>query len=49
MALTRRGAIVTNDGGLPNSSTLQLGLKHLNDYIVKKRNFYKPKVVGTDY
>lgn len=49
MALTRRGAIVTNDGGLPNSSTLQLGLKHLNDYIVKKRNFYKPKVLGTDY
>ena len=49
MALTRRGAIVTNDGGLPNESTLKLGLKHLNDYIVKKRNFYMPKVVGNDY
>jgi hypothetical protein len=49
MALTRRGAVVTNDGGLPNESTLKLGLKHLNDYIVKKRNFYMPKVVGNDY
>ena len=49
MALTRRGAIVTNDGGLPNESTLKIGLKHLKDYIVKKRNFYMPKVVGTDY
>jgi len=49
MALTRRGAVVTNDGGLPNESTLKLGLKHLDDYIVKKRNFYMPKVVGNDY
>ena len=49
MALTRRGAVVTNDGGLPNESTLKLGLEHLNDYIVKKRNFYMPKVVGNDY
>ena len=49
MALTRRGAIVTNDGGLPNESTLNIGLKHLNDYIVRKRNFYMPKVVGNDY
>lgn len=49
MALTQRGAIVTNDGGLPNESTLKLGLKHLQDYIVKTRNFYTPKVVGRDY
>jgi len=49
MALTRRGAIVTNDGGLPNEGTLKTGLKHLNDYIGEKRNFYMPKVIGNDY
>jgi glycerol-3-phosphate O-acyltransferase len=48
MALTKRGAIVAADGGLPNQSTLKIGLKHLEDYIVKKRNIYKPKVTAQD-
>lgn len=48
MALTKRGAIVAADGGLPNQSTLKIGLKHLEDYIIKKRNIYKPKVTPQD-
>ena len=49
MALAQRGAIVTTDGGLPSQNTLKIGLKHLDDYIVQKRNIYMPKVVEGSY
>ena len=49
MALAQRGAIVTNDGGLPHENTLKTGLKHLEDYIEKKRNIYTPKSVNGNY
>jgi len=48
MALNNRGAIVASDGGLPHLNILNTGLKHLEDYIVKKRNIYKPKVSMKD-
>jgi hypothetical protein len=44
MALNQRGAIVATDSGLPSMNTLNIGLKHLEDYIVQKRNIYMPKV-----
>ena len=51
MALLQRGAHLS-DSGLPDSSTLKIGLKHLNDYLVKKRDILMPKVIhgpqGTD-
>ena len=49
LALNQRGAVVATDGGLPNSNTLKIGLKHLEDYIVLKRNFYLPKVSEGNY
>jgi len=49
MALHQRGAIVTTDGGLPSDNTLKIGLKHLEDYIVMKRNIYMPKVEEGSY
>ena len=49
MALNQRGAVVATDGGLPHQNTVQLGLKHLEDYIIHKRNIYKPKVAENGY
>jgi len=49
MALSQRGAIVQTDGGLPNKNTMETGLKHLNDYIIHKRNIYKPNVRENEY
>lgn len=49
MALNQRGAIVATDGGLPHLNTLNSGLKHLEDYIVLKRNIYMPKVSEGNY
>jgi len=49
MALSQRGAIVATDGGLPHQNTVTLGLKHLEDYIVLKRNIYKPRVSEGEY
>lgn len=44
LILQQRNAIVTSDGGLPTATTLKAGLKHLDDYIMKKRNMYMPRV-----
>ena len=49
MILNQRGAIVATDSGLPSSNTLNIGLKHLNDYIQLKRNYYLPKIVNGSY
>lgn len=49
LALNQRGAVVATDGGLPHENTVKIGLKHLEDYIVLKRNIYKPKVSEGDY
>ena len=48
MALVQRGAKLS-DSGLPDSTTLTIGLKHLRDFLVKKRDIIMPKVTfGTD-
>ena len=48
MACLQRGAKLS-DSGLPYSTTVKEGLKHLSDYLVKKRDVYMPKVIrGTD-
>lgn len=44
LAILQRGGIVSNESGLPSKTTIDIGLKHLDDYIVKKRNMYFPKV-----
>ena len=49
MALNQRGAVVATDGGLPHLNTVQIGLKHLEDYIIHKRNIYKPRVSEGEY
>jgi glycerol-3-phosphate O-acyltransferase len=49
MGLTKRGVVCATDGGLPNESTVQIGLKHLNDYIIHKRNIYMPHVSEGNY
>lgn len=49
MALNQRGAVVTTDSGLPNEQTLKIGLYHLKDYIVHKRNIYMPQVSEGNY
>lgn len=43
MACLQRGAKLS-DSGLPDSTTMKIGLKHLNDYIIKKRDILMPKV-----
>lgn len=40
---------MATDGGLPHLNTVQIGLKHLEDYIIHKRNIYKPKVSEGEY
>ena len=42
MALIQRGAILS-DSGLPDETTLRLGLKQLDEFILKKRDVLKPK------
>lgn len=49
MALGQRGAVIASDGGLPNQNTLKIGLKHLEDYIVLKRNIIMPKTSEGNY
>lgn len=49
MAVARRGAPVTTDGGLPSERTVKTGLKHLEGYISLKRNIYTPKTSPDDY
>ena len=47
MALVQRGATLS-DSGLPDETTLKIGLKHLNDYLMKKRDIYMPKITQKD-
>ena len=48
MALVQRGAILS-DSGLPDESTLRIGLKQLDEFILKKRDVLKPKEIhGND-
>ena len=48
MALVQRGAKLS-DAGLPDETTLRLGLKQLDEFILKKRDVLMPKVIyGAD-
>ena len=44
MALVQRGALLS-DSGLPDETTLRIGLKQLNEFILKKRDVLMPKEV----
>ena len=44
MALVQRGALLS-DSGLPDETTLRLGLRQLNDHVIKKRDVLMPKEV----
>ncbi len=39
-------AIHLSTYGLPSLNTLKIGLQHLGDYLVKKRDNWSPKVDG---
>ena len=48
MALVARGAVLS-DSGLPDETTLKIGMYHLRDYIIQKRDIIMPKVgIGKD-
>ena len=47
--VVQRGSILSSDQGLPGSSAVQAGLKHLTSSIMQRNSFYMPKVEGTDY
>ena len=48
MACVQRGAKLS-DSGLPDETTLRLGLKQLDEFILKKRDVLMPKVIyGAD-
>ena len=47
MAVLQRGGQL-QDSGLPDDTTLKIGLEHLNDYLVKKRSVLMPKEVYGD-
>lgn len=38
----QRGAKLSGSGGLPDETTLKIGLKHLKDYYMKKRDVIMP-------
>ena len=44
MALVQRGANLS-DSGLPDETTLRIGLKQLNEFILKKRDILMPKTI----
>mmetsp|Transcript_41764 Transcript_41764/g.55035 ORF Transcript_41764/g.55035 Transcript_41764/m.55035 type:complete len:82 (+) Transcript_41764:2558-2803(+) len=43
MACLQRGAKLS-DSGLPDSTTMSIGLKHLRDFVTKKRDVLMPIV-----
>ena len=48
MALVQRGAKLS-DSGLPDETTLRLGLRHLKDFFIRKRDVLMPKeIYGSD-
>lgn len=46
MACLQRGAKLS-DSGLPDETTMKIGLKHLKDYFIKKRDVIMPVVKYT--
>jgi glycerol-3-phosphate O-acyltransferase len=40
--------ILLSTYGLPSVNTCKIGLQHLNDYLIKQRDIYAPKVSGKD-
>jgi len=44
MALLQRGITVSDDTGMPNQTTVNIGLKQLKNQVVQRRDILMPKI-----
>mmetsp|Transcript_1240 Transcript_1240/g.1441 ORF Transcript_1240/g.1441 Transcript_1240/m.1441 type:complete len:202 (+) Transcript_1240:2791-3396(+) len=46
MIINERGANFSNDTGLPDLKTIEIGLEHLQSYLVDSQGIYSPKIIS---